>query len=238
MCITVRWLLQGGLLFDISSVRVVIDPYISDIVERKQGLTRLATSPLKLEELKPDCWVCTHDHLDHLDPESVREASVVYPDCRFIGPDSVCRHLAALGVKRGRIIPFNEGHVIRIADDAIELRATKADHSDHDAVGVVMICRDTRIYISGDTMLLNDLEQFAQSLGNIDLMFVCINGKCGNMSWQSAIKLAEVIKPKMAIPMHYGLFAENTVDPTDFVRTCHEKQIDSFAMLPGVSFQI
>ena len=89
----ITWLLQGGFIFDVSDRRIVVDAYFSDIVESRQKLTRLALPPIPLDMIKPDMWICTHDHLDHLDPPTVKKAAAMYPECRFIGPVSVCRHL-------------------------------------------------------------------------------------------------------------------------------------------------
>ena len=37
------------------------------------------------------------------------------------------------------------------------------------------------------------------------------------MPWEDAVKVVEELKPKFAIPMHYGLFARNTEDPRPFM---------------------
>jgi L-ascorbate metabolism protein UlaG (beta-lactamase superfamily) len=49
-------------------------------------------------------------------------------------------------------------------------------------------------------------------------LLVCINGKLGNMTAAEAARLAAALRPRVAIPMHYGMFADNTADPQEFVR--------------------
>ena len=51
----------------------------------------------------------------------------------------------------------------------------------------------------------------------IDVMFVCINGRLGNMDYREAAKLAKALPCRVVVPNHYGMFAENTVDPDLFV---------------------
>ena len=68
--IKITWLGQGGFLLEVQNYRLVIDPYLSDNLLAVQNLARLHPFPLKLEELRPDCLVFTHDHLDHFDPET------------------------------------------------------------------------------------------------------------------------------------------------------------------------
>ncbi|MBM4156167.1 MAG: hypothetical protein FJ221_14250 [Lentisphaerae bacterium] len=62
------WLGQSGYLLEGGGVRLAIDPYLSDAVERAQGLKRLVPPPCTVAELAPDVLLITHDHLDHLRP--------------------------------------------------------------------------------------------------------------------------------------------------------------------------
>ena len=48
------------------------------------------------------------------------------------------------------------------------------------------------------------------------MMLVCINGKMGNMDIDEAVKLTRCLRPKVVIPNHYGMFADNTADPFQF----------------------
>jgi L-ascorbate metabolism protein UlaG (beta-lactamase superfamily) len=50
----------------------------------------------------------------------------------------------------------------------------------------------------------------------IDVMFICINGKLGNMNADDAARLTGIIAPRVAIPTHYGMFESNTEDPCKF----------------------
>ena len=51
----------------------------------------------------------------------------------------------------------------------------------------------------------------------IDLMFICINGRLGNMNVDEAVRLTECIAPRVGIPTHYGMFESNTEDPQKYV---------------------
>ena len=53
-------------------------------------------------------------------------------------------------------------------------------------------------------------------LDHIDIMFICINGKLGNMSVDEAIQLTKRIKPKVGVPTHYGMFESNTENPKNY----------------------
>ena len=83
----ITWLTQGSFLFESNGTRIIIDPYVSDFLET-QGLKRMVDFPLSLEELKSDFLICSHDHLDHLDPETIEKIAKMYPECIFAGPKS------------------------------------------------------------------------------------------------------------------------------------------------------
>ena len=58
-----------------------------------------------------------------------------------------------------------------------------------------------------------------------DILISCINGRYGNMNWQDAFMLAHRLEVKLAIPMHYDLFAINTEDPSLFVNAFDRSSI-------------
>jgi L-ascorbate 6-phosphate lactonase len=49
-----------------------------------------------------------------------------------------------------------------------------------------------------------------------DAVITCINGGFNNLSHWEAADLVGKIKPKVAIPCHYDMFADNSVDPQQF----------------------
>ena len=50
----------------------------------------------------------------------------------------------------------------------------------------------------------------------IDLMIICINGRLGNMNVDEAVRLTEILAPRLGIPTHYGMFESNTEDPEKY----------------------
>ena len=43
------------------------------------------------------------------------------------------------------------------------------------------------------------------------------------MSYEDAATLTMMVRPCLVVPMHYGMFAENTVDPQLFVRALKDR---------------
>lgn len=214
----IMWLCQGGFLFIFDNVRIVIDPYLSNSLSAR-GIERMQPVPVAIEDLKPDYVCFTHDHGDHFDEETVRKIVSLYPDCQFIGPTSTFNHFVDLGFESDRLFSvIDSGEKIKTSLG--ELYTIPAYHTDRYSVGfVIKWASGHTTYISGDTEYHEDIAASILTISNkIDTAFICINGKLGNMNANEAYTLMKEIKPTLTIPMHYGLFAENTVDPAIFVK--------------------
>lgn len=222
--IDVTWLGQGGYLLESDGCRICIDPYLSDALERERGFARLVPAPLRPEELRADYVVFTHDHMDHLDPDAVPLIAAASPETCFIGPESCMHRLALLGVENRKT--FNCGDVLRIGK--LRLRAVYADHT-ADSIGVmVQPLSSGGLYFTGDTEYDSALSQVRRF--HPEILFTCINGKLGNMSCYYAALLARLLEVQTAIPNHYGMFRENTEDPTRFLELLAFTSIDACTM--------
>ena len=156
-------------------------------------------------QLQPDVLICTHNHLDHLDPETVphylnREKPVL-----VLSPNSCFMELKKFAgdhnyVKFDRHVEWTQGGVF--------FKAVKAEHSDPTPIGVIIDDGDMRIYITGDT-LYNE-EIFDDVVGEFDAVFLPINGVGNNMNLTDAARFAKKIKTKAVVPVHWGMFDELT----------------------------
>ena len=232
--VEICWLGQGGFLITAGNSRVVIDPYLSDYVFKKQQLARLHPFPLALDELKPDLLLISHDHIDHLDPEGVPQIMEMYPQCRYISTARAHRHLAELGVPAELSRLLSPGDKVQYNEFSVSW--LPAFHSDPEACGFLLEVENKCIIITGDTVFDDGL--FVPELNNADLLLICINGKLGNMNDLEALEYVKRTSPAAAVPMHIGLFAENTADPAEFISGCTALGIKSFSMTPGKSFTL
>ncbi len=229
----ITWITQGGFIIENSGYRLIVDPYLSDVVEKTMNLTRLVPVPVSLEDLKPDTVFCTHNHIDHLDPVAIPQIAEHYPHCSFLGPKSVTEDLAEMGIDSNRITTLKTG--AKTETECFELTAVPADHSDPYSIGLVLNADNKKIYISGDTRYYPELanEILDCSRGDIDLVLICINGKFNNMNTEEAVRVVEQLQPHIASPMHYGLFAENTADPEPFAEKCRKIGIEPYLFTVG-----
>lgn len=200
----ITWIGQSGYILNDGKNEICIDPYLSDVVNRVANRPRMVPAPLLPEDIKSDVVICTHNHLDHLDTDSIPLMNK--ENILFLAPADARNTLLECGVKNYKA--FDEGNTFEIGD--FELKAVYADHT-VPAVGVIVRHNGTTLYFSGDTEYNEKLEKLAEE--NIDVMFICINGRLGNMNVNEAVNLTKIICPKVGVPTHYGMFASNTENP-------------------------
>ena len=204
----ITFLGQAGWLFETDNIKIMIDPYLSDSVEKvnSKNFRRVSVNK-EIFFTKPDIMVFTHNHLDHFDPETVS---------RFIGEDTRITVLAPLSVwndvrKYGgdnNYVMFNR-HTTW-TQNGVKFTAVKAEHSDEYAIGVIIEAEARKYYITGDT--LYNAEIFKDIPDDIFALFLPINGVGNNMNMTDAKLFAEMVNAKYTIPMHVGMFDEVNSD--------------------------
>ena len=203
----IRWIGQSGYILNDGKTEICIDPYLSNVVDRIAKRGRMVKAPFLPEELKSDVIICTHNHLDHVDIDAI--PLMKKGNMLFLAPSDAKNQLVECGVTKFK--EFDEGATEKIGD--FEFTAVFADHT-VPAIGVIVKHSRITMYFSGDTEYNEKLEELAKY--NIDIMFVCINGKLGNMNVDEAVKLTKIINPKVGIPTHYGMFESNTENPENY----------------------
>ena len=199
----IKFLGQSGYLLKTENSEIIIDPYLSDSVNRVVGRPRLLPIPINPAEISCDAVICTHDHLDHLDPDTVTEINAMQ---LFITTNGGKETLKSLG--KENVIAMNEGESMNLGD--FEITAVFADHT-VEAFGIIVKSEGRTLYFSGDTLYNEKLFDIATF--HPDVTFICINGRLGNMNVEESLMTAKKIGAKCNIPNHYDMFASNSEDP-------------------------
>lgn len=199
----IKFLGQSGYILKTENTEIIIDPYLSDSVNRVAGRKRTLPIPLDPATIKCDAVICTHNHLDHLDPDT---ASGIRDDQFFITTAEGKNELLKTG--KTNVAAITVGQCIRVGD--FEITAVFADHT-VEAFGVLIKAENKVLYFSGDTLYNPKLFEIAKY--QPDITFICINGRLGNMNVQEALTVAKKIGAKTNIPNHYDMFASNSEDP-------------------------
>jgi L-ascorbate 6-phosphate lactonase len=235
------WLAQAGFAFKSPAGRIVyVDPYLSDAVERLFGFKRLCLAPIAAEEVKADLVLLTHEHADHLDPDSVPVIARNNPQCRFAGPAGCNEGLDLAGVATDRRTVLEPNRCYDLGD--VVVHTVPADHGDYSAsaLGFLLDFGGVRVLVTGDTSLRPGLFQPLFDL-KPDVMLPCINGVFGNMGHVDAARLVQQAGPRFAIPCHYWTFAEQGgCDPGGFIYACKQfcPEVNALLLKPGEAFTV
>jgi len=226
--VAIFWLGQAFfVLKGADGTTMAIDPFFSDVVYDLVGIKRLFPAPFPAARLAVDSVVFTHDHVDHYDPKAVCQIAESAAQTLFVGPTSCLEHARRDGVENERLIDMTQDQTIKVG--AARLCAVYAEHLTvggpaTDAVGVVVELGGIRLYHTGDTVYNAELQRVGQQLNDIDVLCVPINGNYAVMNSLDAALYTKDVDPRVVIPMHYGMFAENTADPYLFVRDLRDQE--------------
>ena len=226
---------QEGFLFKYKNTHILVDPYLSDYVDKNccsetVQWIRNYPAPIQAEDLDfIDYILCTHTHYDHTDPYTLEILAKVNPNATFIVPDFAIDLVASYGISPNKIIGAITGTSIHCGDCKIHPipSAHEELHQDENGnymeLGYKILFDDISVYHGGDCCLYHGLSDY---LKNIDVMMVPINGRSyyklkddiiGNMTIEEAVILAKECNADMLIPMHYDLYSVNCVNPANFV---------------------
>lgn len=229
--LSVTWLGQAGFIYSFpSGATVCVDPYLSHAAGKGKSRARLTPIPLPAWQLRADIVVITHDHTDHFDEMTLRPLAEV-PNMVFLGPSSCREHWLAMDLPGERFLRLDQGESLEVA--GVSLRALYAEHDSggrRDAIGVVIEAGGFKVYQTGDSEYTELLVENGRGM-KPDLLTVPINGRLGNMNHEQAAQFTEVVAPRAVIPMHYGMFSDNTADPQDFIDACKRANVGARVVL-------
>jgi L-ascorbate 6-phosphate lactonase len=222
----VWWLGQASLVLKAAGRVIYVDPYLQRSPHR---LTPPACAPE--EVTNAELVLLTHDHLDHIDPDALPGIALASPGARFVAPRPVAERVAELVGDDARVVAATAGEAITLGN--VELIPVAAKHEEFDRdpalgypyLGYLIRVGGVTIYNAGDTIPYDGLVEALRPHA-IDLAFLPINGRdffrtrdgiIGNCDYREAAELAVAIGVDVAVPVHYGMFAGNTVPPGHFV---------------------
>ncbi|MBN2626129.1 MAG: MBL fold metallo-hydrolase [Spirochaetales bacterium] len=146
-------------------------------------------------EIGADFILVSHEHVHHFSPMDIERIAV--PNTRILGPDSVISRLG-----KGKILlPEREvlDTQVRIKGIPAYNRRSETHKRSDKGLGFIIEIRGKRIYYAGDTDYIAEME----TLGPIDVALLPVGGG-SVMGYSEAAQAIKVIRPKVAIPYHFG----------------------------------
>ena len=244
--IEVLWLGQSAFRITTPTGKVIVtDPWL---------LKNKLTPPQykNLDALgKVDLLLVTHGHWDHIAdaPELARKNNIP-----LWGPGDLNMTLTTLGVLPPAMLPrFNKSGTIAPIP-GVKVTATHAEHSsvfvwNNPATGkdethpggepvgyIIQLDNGFRIWDMGDTGLFGDMKLIGEYY-KPDLVLIPIGGHFTMDPADAAYALRELIKPKFAIPMHYGANPLGKGTPEELIQALGNSPVKVIALKPGEKAQ-
>ena len=173
--------------------------------------------PFKIEKSYNDADVIfiTHDHYDHYSEEDIDKA--VKEDTIIVAPEDLETKLLEKGFEKENIILVkpNESYTAKgIKFQTIPAYNTnKQFHpKENNWVGYILEIEGVNYYIAGDTDITEENKKV-----NCDVAFVPVGGTF-TMDYKEAAELINEIKPKVAVPIHYGSIVGSKKDGAKFAK--------------------
>lgn len=181
---------------------------------RIEGEKTVYIDPWKLKENQPaaDLVLVTHSHYDHCSPGDIEK--IQRPGTAIVTVSDCASQLS------GDVRTVSPGGKVTV--QGIEVEAVPAYNMDKQFhpkangwVGFIVTVDGTRIYHTGDTDLIPEMEKV-----KADLVLLPIGGTY-TMNASEAAQAVEQIKPKTVIPMHYGDIVGSAADVERFKPLCN-----------------
>jgi len=187
MAESIIWLGHDGFLIKLEKASICIDPY-----------------KVKVKDSYPpaDIILITHEHGDHMSPDDI---------AKFAGEKTVIIAAKDAAEKLKGAKALLPGEKIKIGDVDIEAvpayNTNKKFHTKESMKnGYIVTIDGVRIYHAGDTDFIPEMKDI-----KCDIALLPVSGKYV-MTAEEAVEAAKAIKPKIAIPMHYGSGVVGTVE--------------------------
>lgn len=207
------WFGHSAFRLDLPGASVLIDPFFTgnpafegDATAASKGVSHI---------------VVTHGHGDHVgDTLAIATAN----DATVITNYDLCMHLASKGLKKFQ--PMNTGGSVDLG--AFSVTLVRADHSAgmgeagvNIPVGnangaIIKAPGEKTLWHMGDTDIFSDMALLAEIHG-VEVCICPIGDRFTMGAKTAALAMTRFVKPKLAIPCHYGSFPIIAQDAAVFV---------------------
>lgn len=173
----------------------------------------------QIADLPPlDVIVLSHHHGDHFDDIAAEQLDKTVP---IITTEHAVGLLSEQGFSHGHALDTWQSQTVTKGDDEVRVTAMPAKHDPDPVAGMLPPTMGSmldfnsggqhsfRLYLSGDTLLHDRLYDIPQRYPGIDLAMVhaggtTLLGTVVTMTGEQAVRAAEIVDPRAAVPIHYN----------------------------------
>jgi len=222
---------------------ILTDPnflHAGDHVHLGYGLTseRLTEPAINIEDLPPvDLCVLSHYHGDHFDQlveEKLQKDLPIVTTNHAVGELEAKNFTGGIGLETWETVEFTKGAArLRITSMPGQHGPGIVDFALPDVMGSILDfetetgTRTLRLYISGDTLVIDELKEIPKRFPEIDIGLFHLGGTrvmgvMVTMNDEQGVEAIKIIKPETAIPIHYNDYDVFKSPLEDFKRAAEE----------------
>ena len=245
--IEVHWLGQSTTkITTLTGKVIVIDPFMVNNPKTPPGWKNLDALG------KVDVILLTHGHGDHTGDVTELQKRT---GATVLGPAGLVATMVDLGwIPAEKAVRFGKGGKVQPAGPQITITQTRAEHSSEVTVTdpatkksttypggepagfIVEMENGFKLYHMGDTGLFGDMRLIGDYY-KPDLVMIPIGGHFVMDPKDAAYATKEMLKPKYAIPFHYGTFPVLKGTPQEYQAALGQTTTQVFPISPGDKLQ-
>jgi L-ascorbate metabolism protein UlaG (beta-lactamase superfamily) len=232
----ITWLGHATALLELGGARILTDPVLRG---RIAHIRRRVPAPDPGHSERLDAVLVSHAHRDHLDLPSLRSLACDGPIVVPHGSGRLLRRLDA------EVVELEAGDRVRVG--GAEVIGTEAVHDgrrnpfgrSRPALGFV-VAAESRVYFAGDTDLFPGMEVLGRGL---DAALIPVWGwgprvDEGHLDPRRAAEAASLLRPRMAVPIHFGTLASPGAWLAEPDRPAREFARHVAELAPGVDVRV
>jgi L-ascorbate metabolism protein UlaG (beta-lactamase superfamily) len=221
---------------------IVIDPWVTSNPKTPEQFKSLEAMG------KVDLILVTHGHFDHFADAPALSKLTNAP---VYGPAGLMQSVAALGIlPASQAVRFGKSGTVTPIGADIKITQVRAEHSSelahkNAATGkeevhaggepagfIIELENGFKIYHMGDTGLFGDMALIG-SYYKPDVVMIPIGGHFVMSPKDAAYATREMIKPRFAIPIHYGTTPQLKGTTAEYISALGQGQAKVFPINPG-----
>ena len=221
---------HSAIQIEIGSHVIQVDPFITG--------NAIAESVVSADELEADTILLTHAHGDHWgDTPAIAKrtgATVVanYEITTYLGREH----------QYDNTVGMNIGGSWELAWGKVKQTVARHSSSFPDGTyggnpnGYLLWAEDKCLYLAGDTDRFPDMQWIGDD-NQIDIAFLPI-GDCFTMGPAEAARAVEMLRPALAVPIHFNTFPAIETDANAWVEDLGRRGFKGRVMAPGETIEL